>query len=183
MIRDLNEENQDLTDRLASEQQARLQASETAAAAARQVDALKMALDIQQRKSGAYSDMLAMQGFFDHSVQSVSSDTPSIAASHLPPSLPRSPPLGDMQHVPRMSLGVKGDECRDKRTEVLVGAGMEAGKVMGADGTGGAKCSITVACTEEIRREEKRVDEARRELGEGTVHVRREREAKREEDR
>lgn len=146
MIRDLNEENQDLTDRLASEQQARLLASEAAAAAARQVDALKMALDIQQRKSGTYSDMLAMEGFFDHSVQSMSRDAPSLVASHLPP-----------------------DECRDNKTKVPVGDGMEASKLTGADGTGGQKCSIAVAYTEEILREEKRVDDTRRELGEETV--------------
>lgn len=175
LIHDLNKENQDLTDKLKSEQRARLEASQAAVAAARQIDALKMALDIQQRKSGAYSDMLAMQGFFDHSVQPVSSDVPASAAPHLTPSIPRSLPMGDMQHVQHLPAGGANAfnsplvPLNTSASSSVSEQDNKAIKVFAGGIRGGEKSPAMLACEQEIRKEEKRVAETRHELGEGSV--------------
>ena len=177
LIHDLNKENQDLTDKLKSAQQARSEASQAAVAAARQIDALKMALDIQQRKSGAYSDMLAMQGFFDHSIESVSSDAPVSAAPHLMPSMPRSLPVGDMQHVQRLPAdGTNSDAFNSPLDPVTTSAFSpvskqddKAIKVLAGGIRGGEKSPAMLAYEQEIRKEENRVEETRHELGEGSV--------------
>ena len=89
LIRELNTENQNLTEKIAEKQNALSQLDASASAAARQVHALKMALDIQQRKSGTFNDVQTMQHFFH-------------ASSASSPSQPSVPILEDMQHVPHV---------------------------------------------------------------------------------
>ena len=80
LIRELNLENKNLYDRLAAEKETSSTSQEAAKAASRQVEALLLALEMQQRKSGGQCNSLELL----------------LMTS---PSEPRPPPPGDLQHM------------------------------------------------------------------------------------
>ena len=87
LIRELNAENQNLSDQLDAEKEASRVAQEAAKASARQVEALILALEVQRRNSAAVRDSA---GFRDSAG----------LLEMTSPSVPRPPPVGDLQHLP-----------------------------------------------------------------------------------